>query len=107
MSSQPVTEKYRSAVAAIATFLIDGRYAEAVATAPSRLSEEELEQAMRLTNEELRSPTGFREALQIGAGPGAELFVPFETPSGAAADLELQLRVAQDDRLEIWDILVP
>lgn len=107
MSSQPVSEPYRSAVAAIATLLIDGRFTEAIATAPSRLSEEELEQAMHLTNEELRPPTGFREAIQIGAGPGAELFVPFETPSGAVADLELQLRVADNDQLEIWDILVP
>lgn len=62
---------------------------------------------MHLTNEERHPPTQFREALQLGEGAGAELFIPFDTSNGGAADLELQLQVNDQGRLEIWAILVP
>lgn len=108
---QAIAPELRDDIRHLVGLLIAGRFTDASATADSRLTPDEMREAMALTGEDFTVPTEqmLDAGRQLGSGAGAEVFVPFWTEAGEA-DLELQLRVQGPESrrpLLVWDILVP
>jgi hypothetical protein len=95
-------------VLAVASALVGGDYESVLRLTPGRLALDDIVDGMTQTDEVFLPPKDEHLdcGLQLYDGPGAELFLPFMTAEGPA-ELELQLQVAEDGELVLWNILVP